>query len=103
MRNSQEWCKSAFLQTGQAVRDLYGDSSTESTDSYECFCLLLISSDGLLIANVKWKVLSDQALHIIGFGSIAVLSKLFYQQEKDGTGTASLANIVDGFLLCGAV
>lgn len=93
--------KTAFLQTGQAERDVYVVPPTESSDRNKCLWLLLTASYGLVNANAKWQVVSDQTLHKIGFCSIPVLPQLFYLTDDSGTTIAALAKIVDDFLICG--
>lgn len=93
--------KTAFLQTGAANRDVYVVPPQESNDRYKVLWLLLTASYGLVNANAKWQVVSDQALHDIGFCAITVLPQLFYLSALDGAITAALAKVVDDFLLCG--
>lgn len=93
--------KTAFLQTGEANRDVYVVPPVESNDRNRFLWLLLTASCGLVNANAKWQFVFDHALHDIGFLSIAVLSQLFYLKNKSGVITAALAKIVDDFLTCG--
>lgn len=94
--------KTAFLQAGKAERDVFVLLPTKSSDRGKCLWLLLTAAYGLVNANAKWQVISDQELHEIGFYCSIVLPHLFYLKSHDDDIVAALAKIVDGFLICGA-
>lgn len=59
MEISKTDVKSAFLQTGDAVRDVYVISPYESADRGRFHFLLLFGAYELVNANTKWQALSD--------------------------------------------
>ena len=90
--------KSAFLQTGQAQRDVYVVPPRESNDRSH-YWLLLTAAYGL-VNNAKWQDQSDSLLQDLGLVQIAVIPQLFYL-IKDNKLSLLVAKIVDDLLVTG--
>lgn len=92
--------KTAFLQTGQAGRDVYVIPPAKSSDRVPKMWLLLCAAYGLINSNAKWQVQSDQELKDMHFEQIAVIPQLF-MLRRNGRLVVLLAKIVDDILLTG--
>lgn len=91
--------KSAFLQTGDAERDVDVLPPRESSDRSH-YWLPVTPSYGLVKPNEKWQILSDSLLKDIFLYKLAYVSQLFYM--KDGNYiTAIVIKIVEDILLDG--
>ena len=92
--------KSAFLQTGDAKRDVYVVPPRECESRSRHYWLLLTAAYGLVNANAKWQEHSDQFLHSIGFKQVSYIPQLFYIRE--GSDLISVAvKVVDDILFAG--
>lgn len=91
--------KAAFLQTGQALRDVYVIPPRECT-SKDVYWLLLTAAYGLVNANAKWQSQSDQLFFDLGLEQCPVLPQLFYI-IKNGQLVLLAAKIVDDILVTG--
>ena len=58
--------KSAFLQSGQAIRDVYVVPPGESKERF-VYWLLLTAADGLVKKSAKWQEEVDGSLKQLGF------------------------------------
>lgn len=74
--------KTAFLQTGDAARDVYVIPPTESKERGTCMWLLLAAAYGLVNSNAKWQIQSDQTLKDIGFEQVSLIPQLFFLKKK---------------------
>lgn len=92
--------KSAFLQTGKALRDVYVILPYESSDRYLFNWLLMAASYSLDNANDKWQEHSDGFLQHIGFQQLLYVPHLFYM-KRDGELIALAVKIFDDVLLAG--
>ena len=92
--------KSAFLQTGDAKRDVYVVPPRECESRSRHYWLLLTAAYGLVNANAKWQEHSDQFLHSIGFKQISYILQLFYIRE-DSDLVSVAVKVVDDILFSG--
>lgn len=101
-----KWClaksdfKSAFLQTGDALRNVYVVPPKESENKQHLW-LLLAAAYGLVNANAKWQEHSDHLLHELGFKQLVYVPQLFYFQDGSGNLSAVAVKIVDDVLMTG--
>lgn len=93
--------KTAFLQTRHAKPYVYVVPPIESADRRRCLWLLLTASIQMVDANAKWKVLSDQILHVIVVLSIPEMTQLLYLKSQCDAVAAARVRIVYDPLLCG--
>eukprot|EP00737_Agarophyton_chilense_P003040 gb/GEZJ01003522.1/.p1 GENE.gb/GEZJ01003522.1/~~gb/GEZJ01003522.1/.p1 ORF type:complete len:354 (-),score=32.73 gb/GEZJ01003522.1/:1281-2342(-) len=89
--------KSAFLQPGDATRDVYMIPARECATRHRFYWLLLTAAYGHSNASAKWQQLSDNLLHSIGFKQLVWVPQLFYR-NIDGKLTCVAINIVDDVL-----
>jgi len=90
---------SAFLQTGNAERDVYVIPPRECGDRSK-YWLLLTAAYGLVNANAKWQKHSDEVVRSIGFLQLVFVPQLFYW--KNGNELAMVAvKVVDHILFAG--
>ena len=94
--------KSAFLQTGPAERSVYVIPPLVSEDRFRSVWLLLAASYGLVNANAKFQVQSDNLLLDLGMLRVTDIPQLFYA-KSNGRLTILLAKIVDDILVTGEV
>ena len=73
--------KSAFLQSGEAQRDVYVVPPRESAKKY-FYWLLKVASYGLVNANAKWKSHSNNTLFCMGLEVVAYVTQLFFRKEN---------------------
>ena len=98
-----QWClakidfKSAFLQTGDAQRDVYVIPPRESGDRQH-YWLLLTAAYGLVNANAKWQQHSDYLLKSIGMKQLVYVPQLFYKRGVGGDLQVVAVEIVDDVL-----
>lgn len=92
---------SAFLQTGPAERNIYLIPPSESSDRGRALWLLLFAAYGLVNANAKFQVQSDQMLISMGFNLVRLVPQLFKLRDGSGNFVSLLANVVDNNLLSG--
>lgn len=93
--------KSAFLQTGNAHRDVYVRPLRESTDRFKCLWLLLTASYGMVNANAKFQVQSEELLLSIGLKKVIEITHIFYA-KCNGALSIMLAKIIDDILISGS-
>ena len=91
--------KSAFLQTGEAKRDVYVVPPRECATK-SCYWLLLTAAYGLVNANAKWQDHIDNFLFGLGLSQLVYVPQLFYKIENDILSIAAV-KVVDDILLCG--
>lgn len=100
------WClakidfKRAFLQTGDARRDVYVVPPGESNDKNH-YWLLRPASYGLDNANAKWQEHSDYLLKSLGLQQLTYVRQLFYKFDSTGVVQLVAVKIVDDVLLAG--
>ena len=70
--------KAAFLQTGQALRDVYVIPPRECPDK-DIYWLLLAAAYGLVNANAKWQNQSDELFILLGLTQCPLIPQLFYR------------------------
>lgn len=92
--------ESAFLQTGDATRDVYVVLPRECTIRYRFYWLLLASAYGLVNASAKWQALSDNLLSSLGFIQLVYVPQLFYRINKTAVKMAAV-RVVDDVLFVG--
>lgn len=90
--------KTAFLQTGQATRDVYVITPCERNDRGRSLRLLLAAAYGLINGNEKWQELSEKMLFRIGFIQVPLVPQLLYIKLGAST-VAIIAKIVDDILI----
>ena len=88
--------ESAFLQTGDANRNVYVVPPRESKNR-SFYWLLLTAAYGLVNANAKWQVQSDNLLFTIGHYQLAYVLQLFYL-HRDGRLVLLVVKTVDDIL-----
>ena len=91
--------KSAFLQTGKALRDVYVIPPYESRDR-QFYWLLLTAAYGLVNANAKWQKQSDDCLRDLGFKQLLYVPQLFYIQRNNEPIVLAV-KVVDDVLFAG--
>jgi len=89
--------KSAFLQTGEATRDVYVVPPRECSTRSKTVWLLLTAAYGLVNAGAKWQAHSDQFLHSLGLSQLPYIPQLFYMKEMDETVMVAV-KVVDDIL-----
>ena len=82
--------KSAFLQTGDAKRDVYVVPPRECESRSRHYWLQLTAADGLLNANAKWQEHGDHFLQSIGFKQVSYIPHLSCIRED-----SDLVSVVD--------
>eukprot|EP00171_Calliarthron_tuberculosum_P001315 IDg1315t1 len=91
--------KSAFLQSGNAMRDVYVVPPREcNTRSH--YWLLLTATYGLVNANSKWQEISDELLRSIGYKQLVYVPQVFYIYESNELKAAAV-KVVDDVLFAG--
>jgi len=91
---------SAFLQTGEAKRDVYVVPPRECPNRAN-YWLLLTAAYGLVNANAKWQEHSDEFLRSIGFLQLVYVPQLFYIKRGNDLQVAAV-KIVDDILFTGS-
>ena len=86
--------KSAFLQTGAAMRDVFVKPPRESGMRSTHMWLLLTAAYGLVNSNAKWQVQSDQSFFELGLTQCQKIPQLFYRRHN-GNLVLIVAKIVD--------
>ena len=94
--------KAAFLQTGAATRDVYVKPPRECGMKSTHMWLLLTAAHGLVNANAKWQVQSDELLFDLGLKQCQQVQQLFYRR-KNGELVLIVAKIVDDIKVSGEV
>lgn len=89
--------KSAFLQSGQAIRDVYVVPPRESKKRF-VYWLLLTSAYGLVNAGTKWQEEVDGSLLSLGFHQLIYVPQLFYKKDENGNLEVLGVKIVDDVL-----
>lgn len=74
--------KAAFIQTGQALRDLFVINPCQCTTT-DMYWILLTATNGLDNANVKCQSQSDQKCFDLGLEQCRALPQLFFFMEND--------------------
>jgi len=92
--------KSAFLQSGQAIRDVYVKPPRESKEKF-VYWLLLTAAYGLVNASAKWQEEIDGSLKILGFHQLIYVPQLFYKRDSSGLLSVIAVKVVDDVLLAG--
>lgn len=92
--------KSAFLQTGPAGRDVYVLPPRESMQRATHVWLLLTAAYGLVNANAKWQMKSDECFFELGLLQCQQIPQLFYMHE-DGELVLLVAKVVDDIKAAG--
>jgi len=92
--------KSAFLQTGNAKRDVYVVPPRECSTRSSHYWLLLAATYGLVNANAKWQEHSDHFLSSIGYKQLSYIPQLFYITESSKLVSAAV-KVVDDVLMAG--
>ena len=92
--------KAAFLQTGEAKRDLYFRPSKESSMKSTHLWLLLTAAYGLVNANAKWKNQSDNLMLDLGLQQPSHIPQVFFKKEN-GKLVLLVAKIVDDLKVAG--
>jgi len=90
----------AFLQAGEATRDVYVIPPRESGDRMFRW-LLMTAAYGLVNAGAKWQEQIDSFLIDTGFKHVIFIRQLFYMVDEDGSLTAIAVKVVDDILFCG--
>lgn len=93
--------RSAFLQTGEAMRDVYVIPPRECK-SRMYYWLLETAVYGLVNSNAKWQMKSDNLFFDIGFLQCTHIPQLFYISEADQLNVLAV-KIVDDMLLAGSI
>jgi len=91
---------SAFLQAGDATRDVYVIPPRESSDKMFRW-LLLTAAYGLVNAGAKWQEHIDSFLLQIGFIHVIFIPQLFYMDDSDGKVKIMAVKVVDDILFAG--
>lgn len=91
--------KSAFLQTGEAQRDVYVRPPRESRDRRH-YWLLLAAAYGLVNANAKFQSQADELIMALGLCHMPLIPQLFYLL-KNGVIVLVVIKIVDDLLMTG--
>ena len=92
--------KSAFLQTGPARREVYVKPPRESAQRATHMWLLLTAAYGLVNANAKWQVKSDECFFELGMLQCQQIPQLFYKHEG-GKLVLLAAKVVDDIKVAG--
>ena len=92
--------KAAFLQTGQAKRDVYVRPPKESSMKSTHLWLLLTAAYGLVNANAKWQNQSDNVMLDLGLQQSSPIPQLFFKKEG-GRLVLLVAKIVDDLKVAG--
>ena len=91
---------SAFIQTGEAKRDVYVIPPRESSE--KCYYWLLLTADyGLVNFNEKYQAQIDTFLTSLGFLQLIYVPQLFHIMDDGGNNQLLAVNIVDDILLVG--
>ena len=92
--------KSAFLQTGSAQRDVYVIPPKESADRGFVW-LLTVATYGLVNANAKWQVHSDQTFIDMGLNTLVYVTQFFYMHEN-GELVLMVVKVTDDIFIAGS-
>lgn len=92
--------KAAFLQTGEAKREVYVRPPSESRMRSTHIWLLLTAAYGIVNSNAKWKNHSDLVMLDIGLRLSTHATQLFYRKE-DGRLVLIVARIVEDLKAAG--
>lgn len=92
--------KTAFLQTGEAQREVYVIPPVESGMRKTHFWLLMAAEYGLVNSNAKWQAKSDERIYEIGLKQSQNIPQLFYMHDE-GKLVLIAAKIVDDIKLAG--
>jgi len=90
---------SAFLQTGNAERDVYVVPPRECGDRSN-YWLLLTAAYGLVNANAKWQKQSDDVLRSFGFNQLVYVPQVFFAEDANNL-TMLAVKVVDDILFAG--
>lgn len=90
----------AFHQSGPADGNVYVIPPKESRLRNELW-LLLVAVYGLVNANSKWQVKSDNSLLELGLQHLSSTPQLFAKFDDNGVVFLLFIKIVDDFLACG--
>eukprot|EP00178_Gracilaria_changii_P001336 TRINITY_DN1187_c0_g1_i1.p1 TRINITY_DN1187_c0_g1~~TRINITY_DN1187_c0_g1_i1.p1 ORF type:complete len:639 (-),score=88.06 TRINITY_DN1187_c0_g1_i1:5196-7112(-) len=93
--------KSAFLQTGEATRDVYMIPPRECETRRRFYWLLLAAAYGLVNASAKWQKLSDSLLRTLGFSQLVWVPQVFYK-VMEGSLCVLAVKVVDDVLFAGS-
>lgn len=93
--------KTAFLQTGPAIRVVYMIPTAEYRRRSPLW-LPLAATYGLVNSTAKWQVMSDSALVSFGLVESACVPQLFMQVNDNNNLQMVLIKIVDDILTCGS-
>ena len=92
--------KAAFLQTGEAQRNVYVRPPKESQMKSTHLWLLLTAAYGLVNANAKWQNQSDNVMLDIRLQQSSHVPQLFFEKEN-GRLVLIIAKIVDDLKIAG--
>lgn len=92
--------KAAFLQTGEAQRDVYVRPPREGKMKSSHHWLLITAAYGLVNANAKWHFQSDNLMLEIGLTQSAHVPQLFYQ-KYNGRLVLIVAKVLDDLKAAG--
>lgn len=92
---------SAFLQTGEAQRDVYVIPPRESKDKSMCW-LLLTAAYGLVNAGAKWQDQCDKFFRGLGLKQLTYVPQVFYLKSAN-TLEMLAVKVVDDVLFAGPV
>ena len=91
--------KGAFLQSGNAQRDVYVIPPRECQDR-QFIWLLTVATYGLVNANSKWQIHSDQTFFDLGLHTTVFIPQLFHM-KTDGRLTLLVVKVTDDIFVGG--
>ena len=91
--------KGAFLQSGEASRKVYVVPPQEC-ENKKFVWLLTVATYGLVNANAKWQMHSDQTLINLGLSTLIYVPQLFYKEDK-GRLVLVVIKLTDDILVAG--
>ena len=92
--------KAAFLQTGEAKRDVYVRPPKESSMKSTHLWLILMAAYGLVKANAKWQNQSDNLMLDLGLQQSSHIPQICFKKEN-GKLVLLVAKIVDDLKVAG--
>jgi len=92
---------SAFLQTGEAQRDVYVIPPRECKDKNKCW-LLLTAAYGLVNAGAKWQDQCDKFFSQLGLQQLTYVPQVFYLKQGDELKMLAV-KVVDDVLFAGQI
>lgn len=98
MESSQNYFKSALLQTGRDERNVYVVPPPESSECCKSYWLLLTAAYLLVNATAKWQAYSDNLLYKLGLCQVIQVSQLFYLESKGKVCVIALRILDDDLL-----